>query len=196
MMVEFTGKNAPNFALRAKNAYSALDTTQTVTYDAGCMLWNSLIGDSRAARAGGLFVTAGFCSAGGAIALSGVLATDDANVGPGMAKFTAGKTYIQIVGFEAIGGSQYQAKIICKTFVVQEDGSLALGCDLSNTYNWLAMATGGKAIIYGNCQTGYGGDPESVSFKYYTPAASIAELVNGMPETSEYKTKLKTLLGL
>ena len=192
MMVEFTGKNAPNFAFRAAQAYSSVDITQTQTWLAGAMACNSWVGDPRP-RNGGLYVTMGI-QANGGIALSGVIATDDPEVGPGLNKFADDKHYLMIVGYERNGDG---GTIYCKTFVVEEDGSLLLGFDGSGSFNYIGVGpSGSKAVIYGNCATGGTDDPESVTFKYFNPSETLAGVVNGLPDGYAYKAKLKTALGV
>ena len=202
-ITEFTGKNAPNYAVRAVDGYTAWDAdaaANTVKIDdvtttkAGILLTNSSeyelynvsvyrgtnTGKSRGGHAG---ATAYSC----------------------MARLVDGKHYIQIVGYEIIeGDASNSVTIYSYLFEVKEDGTLVqLGATSNKVANMAHVLTGNTAVIYGNIQ--YTKDdanktdannPESVTFRYGTPAESLEELINNLNDTYKYKAELKEALEI
>ncbi len=198
-MVEFTGKNAPNFAVGAKKVVSNLTLASGTSewIDAGLMMWNSLIGNRR----WGLHVTNGFHSGGGSIDLRDNYIIGEEGKGPGLENFDDDTKYIMIVGYQKTATQElpYHGTVSVKIFTISEEGTLALAFEKSEGYNTVNhVPVGTKAVIYGNTtqEEGDSYSPDSVSFKYWTPASNLNDLINGMKDTNAYKAQLKEILGV
>lgn len=201
VMVEFTGKNAPNVAVGAKRAAGALTLASGTTEwtDCGVILWNSLIGN----RTGGLYKTNGFHSGSGAIDYAAADCWGTAGNGPGLANFDDDKHYVMIIGYEGAPTEDlpHRGIVTCRIFIAAEDGTLTQVTDLSTPYNVInhvaAQAGGTKVVLYGNVDPdGTGNSQKSVSFKYYTPAQTLNDVIWGMKDVNPYKEQLMTLLEI
>lgn len=193
-IVDFVGKNAPNFAAGAVAARSEITLVGNDEWtDSGCFMWNS--SPARSCYSG-LYVTRGFRdnsnTAANVAAISGT-----ANAGPGLMNFEDDTRYIMIVGYEPVeGGGPRNANIYVKIFTVDEEGTLSLVCDKTAQAPTVThIAEGNKAVIYGNViHPGLG--TAGVTFGYEEPAASLADLIGGLQDTCVYKTQLLTLCGI
>ncbi len=196
-MVEYTGKNAPNFAVRATKGYDSINIedmqTEAYWHNPGMMMWNSYVDN----HATGLEFSRGLCSAGGNIDRKVVMAADDANaVGPGMDLMQDNTKYIMIVSYEVLPDSpdlRNGAKISCWLFTVSEDDTITKIFEKNQTYAWSSHAlTGTKAIIYPNVATM--SKEDGITFTYYQAKDTLANVVND--SSSPYKADLKEILGV
>jgi hypothetical protein len=193
-MVQFTGKNAPNFIFRANAAYGFVDVTGAKYTNGSVSGWgggigfmNTYIPDGRA-RDGVMYHTAGV-HASTSIALTNPAYTS--GVGLGMAALDSNKTYIQLVGLTDACTLQV------KTFVVNADGTLTKGVDTSATLA-SSGAVGSTLAIYPNI-IGLGtkeNSPEQITFSYAKPATTLKDLVNQLDKGYPYKAELKKALGV
>lgn len=195
-ITEFTGKNAPNFAVGAQNVLSAVTATgNTEWIGAGVTLWNSYVGN----RWGCLYVTRGFHGSNGSpdsiFEIGGA-----SGKGPGLYYFDVSKHYVMIVGYEATPSETqpYAAKVACKIFEVDATGTLTLVQDLSKTVTPMThVSNGANAVIYPNVEIpGSTVDPSSITFRYEAPASTLAELINGLNDECSWKAQLKTLCNI
>ena len=253
-MTEWTGKNAPNYAVRAVSGYSSWDGAYTKSVSGygtvtatGIMITNSNMYQSIGVGAyrgtgtldGGygerctVSATTVRKDAEGNIiyktdAEGNIIYKTDAEGNPtnepepetvnvlGMRYYTANTRYIQIVGYEHVttdpvasttsaNGALYTVYL----FKVVDDGiELVANASAWNNSSWNALG-GTKAVIYGNMQAieiealkedTYRMDPDlnpdSVTFKYATPANSLTNLLKGVSEHYEYKDDIVTALGI
>lgn len=222
-LVEFTGRNAPNFAMGAQKGFSELicpsDSvgTEDPTYraewsKAGITLWNSKPGSSIE-----LYVMRGFSGNAGNVDLS--LSSSWKRGGGdaskfGMANYEPNQKYVLLIGGELWTGDDIDGwtnpgtalHLVAKLFTVDENSTLTLKESLDGVIaskGHALTATSTKAVIYGNvisnsdqAQEDPTIDPASITFKYWKPAGSIEALVNGMNDSSAYKAQLKTLLSI
>ena len=222
-LVEFTGRNAPNFAMGATKGYSELicpsnslasdDPNYRLEWSkAGITLWNTKPGSAIE-----LYVMRGFSSTDGKVDLT--LSSSWKQGGGdaskfGMANYEPNQKYVLLIGGEFWTGGNIGSwtdtgtavHIIAKLFTVDEEGTLTLKDSLDAVVNGKGhslTADSTKAVIYGNVISNSTQaaedptiDPASITFKYWKPAGSIADLVNGMGDTSAYKAQLKQLLSI
>lgn len=194
-ITEFTGRNAPNFAVGAKNVLSAVTATGSTEWTGvGVGLWNSYVGN----RWGGLYVSRGFHGGSGAVDMPHTI-DGVSGKGPGLGFFDVSKHYIMIVGYEATPTvSQYAAKVTCKIFEVGTTGTLTLVQDLSVTATTVThVSNGTNAVIYPNVDIpATTSDPSSITFRYEAPASTLAGLINGLSDECSWKAQLKTLCNI
>ncbi len=199
-MVEFTGKNAPNFAVGAKAARDSIvvsETSNDYWINSGVLLTNSYVNNRR----DGLNVFRGFYAKSTLAAdFVGVIAGEK-DKGPGMAFFDDDTHYIMIVGYENVttGKSPYNAKISVKILAVGENNELTVVTEKDATMNNVThVSVGNKAVIYGNviAPLDSASSPDSVHFGYEAPAASLNKLINGLSDDNIYKATLKTVLNV
>jgi hypothetical protein len=195
IMVEFTGKNAPNYAFRAQEIVTEIRHGASNAYwsKAGIMYTNSFANG----YCGYLTAWRGFGS-GTTCAPDW---RDNGNTvvkgeGAGMSSFKDGVKYIQIVGYEVVTGSDKNAVLrSVYSFAVNEDGSLRQltlvngVVEIPHSANQL---TGTKTIVYANVnnESVKTGD---ITFTCYPVAETLAGLIDG--STSPYKAQLKALLN-
>lgn len=194
-IVDFVGKNAPNFSAGAEAARSEItEGTGGVEWtNSGCFIWNS----SPAADCfQGLYVTRGFRDNTGAAA-NLIAINGEAGKGPGLAMFDDDTRYVMIVGYRPVEGTGARAAdIFVKIFTADENNALTLVCDKSGQAPTVThIAAGNKAVIYGNViQSGL--DIKGVTFGYVEPASDLASLINGLKDSCVYKEQLLTLCGI
>ena len=119
-------------------------------------------------------------------------------VGAGNECFAASKNYIMIIGYTQNASVSTSADVTCYIFEINADGTLTLLINktATGTYAYNAL-TGTKAVIYGNIGvTAEQLGPDSVTFTYATPKATLEELIGGVADTYQYKAALKTSLNL
>ena len=218
-LVEFTGKNAPNFSVGAQKGYSELicpadslgsnDPNYRLEWSkAGITLWNTKPGSCHE-----LFVMRGFSANNGAVDLtlsSGWKQGGGDAAEFGMYNYEANQKYVLLIGAEVFAGEisgwnndGCALHVVAKLYTVGENNVLTEKSSLDAVIPSKAHAltdTSSKAVIYPNVITnsdkGPENDPASITFKYWKPAGSIADLVNGMSDTSAYKAQLKQLLSI
>lgn len=222
-LVEFTGKNAPNFAIGAQKGYSELicpnDSLGKEHADyrlewskAGIMLMNTKPGSCLE-----IYVARGFSGSAGNMDMA--MSSSSWKQGGadasklGMAHFEADQKYVLMIGGELWTGGNVGSwtdngtalHLVAKLFTVDGNGTLTLAASIDGVIVSKGHAlteTSTKAVIYGNVITNSTQaaedpsiDPASITFKYWKPASSIADLVNGMGDHA-YKAQLKTLLSI
>ena len=199
VMVEFTGKNAPNIAVRATQGFNELKYDKNNTYwsNAGALLMNSLVGE----KADKLYVTRGFFSnnnGNGYFDVRGYASTvKGVEHAPGLRYLKDGVNYVMILGFSLYTGDPTRpdsdALLTAIYYTVDEEGELTEIYRAEEVMKsaWHSLP-GKKTIVYPNIATEE--NDTGVTFTYYPAAASLAEVVNG--STSPNKAKLKTLLGV
>ncbi|MBQ7948618.1 MAG: hypothetical protein IJ284_02540, partial [Clostridia bacterium] len=211
-MTQFTGKNAPNYAVRAVQGYSSWDGVytewnsqyqKTIT-ELGLLICNST-------EYGGFHIPVYRGSTNVLTAWErGLLQAQDENGTNllGMRYYDAAKTYVQIIGYEVATDGTTNATFTVYLYEVTDSG-LSLVANATHTYgsNTNALA-GTKAVIYGNMQASsastaaddYGlsaqNNPDCVVFQYAKPANSLQGLMQNVSDHYEYKDDLKTALGL
>ena len=211
-MTQFTGKNAPNYAVRAVQGYSSWDGAYTKwnsQYQATITELGLLICNST--EYGGFNIPV---YRGSTEVLTsyerGLLQAQDENGTNlfGMRYYDAAKTYVQIVGYEVATDGSTSATFTVYLYEVTDSGLSLVASDtrvLGSTTNALA---GTKAVIYGNMQASsasvaaddYGlsaqNNPDCAVFQYAKPAKNLQGLMQNVSDHYEYKDDLKTALGL
>ena len=212
-MTEFTGKNAPNYAVRAAKGYSSWDGAYVEWVSApvipvgasvtkqGIMITNS-----------NMFSQIGVCAFRGTSTMDTsyergqILAPNDKGTTTlGMRYYNANTRYIQIVGYEHTTGNS--AKYTVYLFKVVDDGiEVVANASVEDGSSWNALG-GTKAVIYGNVQAlahagadettlSEANNPDSVTFQYATPANSLVNLLKGVTDHYEYKDDIVTALEI
>ena len=188
-MVQFTGNNAPNFAVRSTEQFATWGEA-TVGNNAGMFITNSSYENQRSIN---LYRGSDMNSGTRRARIDGTM-----GVGIGNECFNASKSYIMIIGYTQNASVTTSADLTCYVFEINEDGTLTLVLEKTATATYAYNAlTGSKAVIYGNIgvtdnQLG----PDSVTFTYATPKATLEELIAGVADTYQYKAALKTSLNL
>ena len=193
IMTQFTGKNAPNYAMNAKaNGSGTWVATDTVfdTTEAGVLITNSSEYNTEYLQ---VFNTTN-TTKGKARANLG--SGKDA----GLKNLEDGKQYIQIIGYENSGDS-YKAKITYYLFEIGADGKATLIKSIvstgANCAAYSFRTDGQYVVFYGNIEcSGLDNDPDSVTFSYEAPKATLEDLINGLSENYAYKDDLKTALSI
>ena len=188
-MVQFTGNNAPNFAVRSTEQFATWGEA-TVGNNAGMFITNSSYENQRSIN---LYRGSDMNSGTRRARIDGTM-----GVGIGNECFNASKSYIMIIGYTQNASVTTSADLTCYVFEINEDGTLTLVLEKTATATYAYNAlTGTKAVIYGNIgvtdnQLG----PDSVTFTYAAPKATLEELIAGVADTYQYKAALKTSLNL
>ena len=180
MMVEFTGKNAPNFAFNAKNAYS---------------LWNNesytsagiFITLSNEKNWGEMKITNSFNTGSGAGVWKTITGSKTNPIGLGY--YEDDTKYVMILGFDKDKGTSKKDNIYYYLYSVSDSGTLVriMGGVVVEDIA-LPNAGGSKAIIYPNIKNGAG----TITFNFANPANDLNSLVLGLEEQAfPYKSQLK-----
>ena len=209
-MTQWTGKNAPNYAVRAMQGYSSWDghytawssPAQATITSHGMMITNSSMYNQI-----GVGVYRGTSTMDesngerGNVQGEFVNASGNTQGAFGMRYYNAGVTYVQIVGYEMTGD------VTVHLFSVS-DGELSLVASATQTLTAVTNALAGtKAVIYGNAQIiehanadetalSAANNPDSVTFQYATPANSLTNLLKGVSDYYEYKDDIVTALNI
>ena len=211
-MTQFTGKNAPNYAVRAVQGYSAWDgayTKYNSKYQATITELGLLICNST--EYGGFHIPVYRGSTQVLTAWErGLLQSQDENGTNvlGMRYYDPAKTYVQIIGYEVATDGSTNATFTVYLYEVT-DGGLSLVAHATDTKSSNTNALAGtKAVIYGNMQASkesaaaddFGlsaqNNPDCVVFQYAKPANSLQSLMQNVSDHYEYKDDLKAALGL
>ena len=192
IMTQFTGKNAPNYAMNA--VASGLETWDSANasnarHNAGVLLTNSSEYNAEYLQVFNTTNTA-----------SGKARANLANGIAGLMSFEDEKQYIQIIGYENSGDNS-KAKITYYLFEIGADGNMTLKGSIvpteANCATYSFAPYGQYVVLYGNIESsGLESNPDSVTFSYETPKATLAELINGLAEDYAYKADLKTALSV
>lgn len=186
-MVQFTGKNVPNFAVNATQAYSA---------------WNNE-GYSNA----GIFMTLSNESNWGAFRLTNSLNSSNtggiwkgvngtATAPLSIGHLNATTNYILILGYDKNGGSDNSLNVWFYLYSIDEYGELnqVVAQCVDENHGGMPNAGGSKAVIYPNINaSGYESEATQITFNYVTPAATLAGVIENVSDTCPYKAQLKTL---
>ena len=188
-MVQFTGNNAPNFAVRSTEQFATWGEA-TVGNNAGMLITNSSYEQQRSIN---IYRGTKTDSTTRRARIEGTMGE-----GIGNECFVASKNYIMIIGYTQNASVTTSADLTCYIFEINADGTLTLVVEKTATatyaYNGL---TGTKAVIYGNIGvTASQMGPDSVTFTYATPKATLEELIDGVADTYQYKAALETSLNL
>lgn len=210
-MTEFTGKNAPNYAVRAVKGYSSWDGEYT----------GSVAGYGTITKQGIMITNSNMFSQVGIGVFRGTMYMDESNGERGcmlanndkgagllgMRYYNANTRYIQIIGYEL--GSGNAALMSTYLFSVDAEGAVALLAKVEQQSMDAAthVLGGTKAVIYGNVQVlahagadettlSAANNPDSVTFQYATPANSLVNLLKGVTDHYEYKDDIVTALNV
>jgi len=192
IITQFTGKNAPNYSMNAKVGGLGTWTAENTSYNgmnAGTLITNSSEYNAEYLQ---VFQT------------TKTSKSDRANLGSGknagLKNFAADKEYIQIIGYENAGTSDVRAKITFYLFEISDGKATLVGSVVptdANCAGYSFRTDGQYVVLYGNIQSkGLDNNPDSVSFSYEAPKATLAELINGLSEKYAYKADLKTALSI
>ncbi len=208
-MTEWTGKNAPNYAVRAVKGLSTWDgiyqewisapiVDKGGTYtEQGMMITNS---QGFGAASMGIYRASSGMNTG--YGRKEIQATDSESKRTlGMRYYNPGVTYVQIVGYEINATTASSADI--SVYLFKADGetlSLVSSTTVTATHSANVLA-GKKAVIYGNIQCmevdgmdstalSAANNPDSVTFKYATPANSLEKLLKNVNDKYEYKSQI------
>ncbi len=200
-MTQFTGKNAPNYAVHAEDAFETWDAK--VATAPGAANWNdykyfpagTLITNSSEKTWMNLAVFRGANTDHTAGADKRGTVGDGSKVG--MYRYADNVEYIQIVGYN------HTTAVISSYLFTVANGTLTLVDKVDVTVAHCNGALNGSvAVIYPNIgvtpavtdgvYTAQG--PESISFTYAQPAESLYALVNGLDNDYAYKAQVIELL--
>ena len=180
-MVEFTGKNAPNFAVNATEAYS---------------VWND-----EAYTTAGIFMRLSGERSSGELKINNSLNTGtgegtwktvagSATIPIGLNNYDDNTKYIMILGFDKDGGANdsdnfyyYLYSVNATTLTKVTGGLIVENLALTN-------AGGSKAVIYPNITSG----ADTITFNYVAPQQSLSELVCSLNENNAYRAQLVGML--
>ncbi|MBQ8229266.1 MAG: hypothetical protein IJZ32_01060 [Clostridia bacterium] len=176
MLVDFVGRNAPNFAFNATTVYSDFSLAGAKTADAGNMIWNAW---------GNLKFTKGH-GGGGAEYFNQSTDTADGVQGFGQARFVAGTKYVVIGAYDKEDSGITMTYYI---FTVATDGTVTEARpSVSTTDSRMPEATGDKAVIYP--YIGAGLSSTKTTFNLVNPADTMQGLLANIPDTCAYKQSL------
>ena len=197
-ITQFTGKNAPNYAVRSYD-FSAWQTSDkdaanyTGGANSGALITNSARQNQRSMRM--YYNSNTFTDCRGSIDGSW-------DKGPGLEYYKDGQEYIQIVGYSQNTTTDGAAD--AKIYIFQiTDGKLTLVFEgVATGRNCWNGPKGSTAVLYGNIHTytsagvdlSAGGD--SVTFSYEAPQTTLAALINGLADNYAFKADLKTALNI
>lgn len=208
-MVDFYGRNVPNFAVNAVNAYSTWGSTGAaenywMTRDKAGVLIAQTAETATGYAHTSLVLTNGLNTSRQYGAVSGT-----AGKGPGAGHLANDQRHVMIIGFDNPdnrSGSSYHIDLYYYLYSVSADGTLTKIHEF--VYNkGVAAAKGTKAVIYPtigiNENNGWVSSKDqiaagtqtwngSVTFKYVRPADSLEGLINNIPEACAYKSQLLT----
>lgn len=188
-LTEFTGKNAPNFAIHASKAYDAwnaetgVGTLMLQTYESGGEYFGDVM------RVSPQFDTEHTLNNRWETDL---ITRNPTGKGPGMDYLADDETYVMIVGKYGI------LSTVTETweyylFSLADDGE-TLTWVTHESYGLTPMTgaiAGSTAVIYPSI----GADTnKQISFKYATPAMSVASVAEGLSDSVAYKESLLSLL--
>ena len=192
LMTQFTGKNAPNYAMNA--IVSGLESwdsanASTTRHNAGVLITNSSEYNTEYLQ---VFNTTN-TTKGKARANLG--SGKDA----GLKNFTDGQEYIQIIGYENSGDNSI-AKITYYLFEVS-DGVATLSKSIvptaGNSGAYSFAPYGQYVVLYGNIESsGLTSNPDGVSFSYQAPKTTLSALINSLSGDYAYKDDIATVLGI
>lgn len=189
-MVEFTGKNVPNFALRAKRPYS--DWNGEKISDAGILLSQSFEYPVGEGSGNALKVNNGINTTQVHASITSASNQITNGKGLGLDNFDNNSNYLMIIGAEYhskhTSSTAVNIKVHFYLYTITENTLTQVG-KYVGTHGVLKPSTDADvAVIYPNINYG----AEFVSFNYVKPQASISSLINALPDTSAYKEQLKT----
>ena len=186
-LTEFTGKNAPNFAIHATKAYDAWNAE---SFDTAGLLFTQrsekTVGEY---EADSFVVSPGFNTAS---RYSGKyeemwMTQDFTGKGNGLDNFSDDETYVMITG--AYGTTSFVRNFEYYLFTLSDEGVLEQVNHLNAPMN-TGAAAGSTAVIYPTISD----EQKEFSFKYSLPSTSVAALAEGLSDSVPYKTQLLSLL--
>ena len=186
-LTEFTGKNAPNFAVRATNVYETWNGEAAA--DAGLVFSASAEKAANVYEAETIAVSNGFKTSSRYSSSNWEpYQTKEEGKGPGLDYLSDDQTYVMILGAYGNGNGN----VVCwgehYLFTLSE-GVLELVNHSSGSF-YVAAAAGDKAVIYPSI----GADTtKEISFKYSAPATSVGSLVESLGVS--YKQQLAEEIG-
>lgn len=186
-LVDYVGKNVPNFAVRATKAYSTWTGTEDLK-TAGIMLQQTTRNASPYAgnrHSQGLAVTNG-TTTGEFEFIFG-----EQGKGPGLDYMVDGTRYVMIVGYKYVNESNYTVSYYL--FSVGENDALTLVHSLTKDDTIAAGGSGTVAVIYPNIRWSA---TTTITFSYAQPAPTLKGLLQGISDKYEYKETLAEQLNL
>ena len=198
VMVEFTGKNAPNFAFRSNYAFSAVRPKGEENNDysaywlsGGLTFWFSHINNRT-----GFDVGRGICGPNGAIDLKNELMKPENGVAPGMGCFEDDKNYVVIIGYEPEQLDVSTAKTNVTLCILEKNADGTVTAIYKKTASYPSIAHqpdgGGKVVIYPHVITEL--KSTDITFTYYPAATNISDLLNN--STISCKDAIKEVLEI
>ena len=189
IMTQFTGKNAPNYAMNATGGLSTWTSSNaTTTCDAaGVLITNSSEYNASYLQ---VFNTSNTAS-GKARANLGT------GTNAGLKNFTDGQEYIQIIGYEDSGNGS-TANITYYLFTVSGGTATLSSSFVRSSGNTYSFSTYGQyVVLYGNIEsTALTPNPGSVTFQYAKPASTLKGMLKGVNDYYAYKDDIVTALGI
>ena len=169
LLLEFNGKNVPNFAFAAQQGYSQFNKENSVT--GGYMVTHSSVhGQNK------MYVYSG-------VGFDCYNYSSTETLPLGLNFFDATKKYIMLVGYDYDAANP--DKFICHVYEVDEFNSLTAVYEGSQSLAVPALA-GDKIIVYPNMNNGL----KKINFKYLPPSTTIAGVVGNLSSNCEYKDQL------
>ena len=193
-ITQFTGQNAPNFAVRATQGFSTWDsnTTAEATIN-GTNTWHAgmLLTQTSEEAWQGVYCYRGTIT--NSTTRRGNIAAAD---GLGLYKQTAGTEYIQVIGYSPQSDGA-TVTLTAYVFKVANGQATLLSSGTGTATSAANALVGRKAVIYGNIGvTSTFQGPSSVSFQYETPASDLSTLINNLQSDYAYKDDLATALNV
>jgi len=194
-MVEYTGKNVPNFAARAVDKYTSITeddiTAGRLWHNPGIFIYTSFLFGNEA-KAQHVYVTRGLCSSSGNNDGKGSIAPNSSEgIGGSITTMVDGTKYIMIIGFEVIGGSTNVSRVTCYLMKVEGTSVTKIFQSSLEAPSTSHNISGNKAVIYPALKTQ---KEKPITFTYYPAKATLVSVVND--STSPYKDAIKTALEL
>lgn len=175
-LIDYYGKNVPNFAVRATGAVSSWSPTNNIA-TAGIFIGQS----GRLAE----WRTSLTTTYGTGISL-GTRVDGEAGKGPGILNMEDGVHYISIIGYQWVDNFTND-KLVYYLFKADDNlKTVQLLNKIETTTKTYGMGSGKKLVIYPNMTAG----PEQIRFKYANPASTLKDLLGGINDEYSFKGEL------
>lgn len=176
-LIDYYGKNMPNFAVRATEAVSSWSNKNNIA-TAGIFIGQS--GRWAAWSPTSLTTTFGTGNSLGA------RVDGEAGKGPGILNMEDGVHYISIIGYQKVDNFTND-KLVYYLFKADDNlKTVQLLNKIETTTKTHGMGSGKKLVIYPNMTAG----PEQIRFKYANPASTLKDLLSGINDEYSFKGEL------
>lgn len=182
-LVEYEGRNAPNFAVNATKGYDVWKG-ETINLT-GSLLFNSHYNGTNSGSYSKLEFCSGF--------EQGAYMSKVFSGGGLSAEAPVGQKNVMIVGVD-VNENKNEQTIYYYIFTFDANGNMTELVKSEESTFWLKAQGGGKkAVIYPNVNYAVQstGNPEEITFQYAQPATTIDKLIAGLGEDCEYKQYLQ-----